>query len=418
MRLLSLSHARNVVKSLSLSLKFLYTHISCVYLGPWRFQWHDGHESFDIFIVPTLEQLMQSPRVCPLPTRHLETLPRSPTDHFSALPVELLEAIAVDLPTSDVLRLRLTARAMAPIFTSKVFWKSRFSINGERGFLRPVIQQEIEGNGGKDVDWRLLYHCTCKLKCSLEFDYQIRIWESLRWLRDATLARCSNKRKQQGSVPVLQCDLPLDFRGRALQGYHNTFYPNTHRESVHLVRPLKRMIAMVLQIDGKIYITGLEFIFDGMPNVLIGYKTPGAVIIDSSTPGSINGSMYKYPGIRFTTEISCLRGFGIYITPGGVHTINVIQEDVTYYLGEKSPSMKSQECDLRLDEVMEVVGTFDVSSGPSFYEQLDFILMVCKQHCKMLDLGVRGRGERKDRDGKDRWDKMIWRRRRMRRGIY
>ncbi|RWQ99557.1 hypothetical protein C8Q69DRAFT_440643 [Paecilomyces variotii] len=182
----------------------------------------------------------------------------------------------------------------------------------------------------------------------------IRIWESLRWLRDATLARCSNKRKQQGSVPVLQCDLPLDFRGRALQGYHNTFYPNTHRESVHLVRPLKRMIAMVLQIDGKIYITGLEFIFDGMPNVLIGYKTPGAVIIDSNTPELVNRRMYKYPGIGFTTEISCLRGFGIHITPGGLHFMTVIQEDVTYYLGGNPPPRESQECDLRLDEVMEV----------------------------------------------------------------
>lgn len=316
---------------------------------------------------------MQSPRMCPVSTRKIQrklaNLPKIPTDPFSSLPVELLEAIAVYLPTSDVLRLRLTTRAMTPIFTSKVFWKSRFSINGERGFLRPVINQEIEGNDAKEVDWRHLYHCTCKLKCSQEFEYQIRIWESLRWLRDATLARYSGKHRQKDSAGFVPCGLPLDFRGRALQGYHNSFYPNTRRESVRLDRSLERIIVSVREIDGTVNITGIEFVFSDMPNALIGYKTPGAATIESYAIDSVSRSIYTYPGIRFTTEISSLRGFSTESTPGGVHILTIFEEDLEYCVGESAMNTNTEhyECDLRLDEIMEVIGTFDVSSGSSLW---------------------------------------------------
>lgn len=38
------------------------------------------------------------------------------------------------------------------------------------------------------VDWRLFHHCTCKLKCNLDFYFQLGIRECLQWLEDKAQA--------------------------------------------------------------------------------------------------------------------------------------------------------------------------------------------------------------------------------------
>ncbi|CAG8410519.1 unnamed protein product [Penicillium salamii] len=55
-------------------------------------------------------------------------------DAFNLFPMEIRLEIAAYLSTTDFLQLRLISRAMASVFSLQSFWKTRFRINGERGF--------------------------------------------------------------------------------------------------------------------------------------------------------------------------------------------------------------------------------------------------------------------------------------------
>jgi hypothetical protein len=74
-------------------------------------------------------------------------------DRLSGLPAELGQAIAVLLPTADVLRARLASRAFWPVFYSQQFWASRFQESGERPWL-------FELRWRTPRDWRWLFRRT------------------------------------------------------------------------------------------------------------------------------------------------------------------------------------------------------------------------------------------------------------------
>lgn len=59
-----------------------------------------------------------------------------PRDVFSSLPLEIREQVACFLPTPRFLALRLASRPMALVFYSQTFWRSRFTLRNDRGFLR------------------------------------------------------------------------------------------------------------------------------------------------------------------------------------------------------------------------------------------------------------------------------------------
>lgn len=62
--------------------------------------------------------------------------PKGPgRDCFAIFPWEILDAIAINLPTGDALGLRLASKAFLPLFTSQTFWASRFEAGGDRGFF-------------------------------------------------------------------------------------------------------------------------------------------------------------------------------------------------------------------------------------------------------------------------------------------
>lgn len=56
-------------------------------------------------------------------------------DCFTMLPWEILEGIAVHLPTADVLNLCRASRVIVYTFSSQSFWASRFKPNADRGYL-------------------------------------------------------------------------------------------------------------------------------------------------------------------------------------------------------------------------------------------------------------------------------------------
>lgn len=77
----------------------------------------------------------------------------SHNDSFVSLPMELRFEIAVYLSTAEFFYLRLSSKAMAPLFDCEQLWRTRFLLHGKRGYLNFLTKDNYQ-------DWRLLYRCT------------------------------------------------------------------------------------------------------------------------------------------------------------------------------------------------------------------------------------------------------------------
>ncbi|PWY70289.1 hypothetical protein BO94DRAFT_477389, partial [Aspergillus sclerotioniger CBS 115572] len=344
------------------------------------------------FGLPTLEELMRFAKDPPKPLETTAERPavQHPTDPFQRLPMEIIETIGVLLSTRDVLHLRQASRAATPLFSSSTFWRTRFDINGEHGFLLPVIKDFTNPDRRRDIGWILLYHCTCHLNCSGWFQFEIHAWEALRWLRDTAVAIHSGQPR------------PLAFRGNALHHYHHTTYRGMHLESVDIVPSLRQIAISVLQDTGNVCITGMEFIFADRPSVMLGYTTPGAKLATSDMyrKGYAARDDWPYPGIRLILDVRVLRGIAAHRGLNCVRVVSVIHG----FEEDDGPDQDSRQpysvgCDVRLtvrqargflamDEVKRVVAVFD-SRG-------------------MIDIGVLGIATRRIKgSAQDRWEKII-----------
>lgn len=104
-------------------------------------------------------------------------------DCLSLLPMEIRLEIAAYLSTADFLSLRLISRGMAVIFSLQSFWKTRFRVNGDRGFLVCLTERP-----GKRTNWRSIYHCTATIDHSdLHLGAMRHRWRNNCWLRDRYL---------------------------------------------------------------------------------------------------------------------------------------------------------------------------------------------------------------------------------------
>lgn len=113
-------------------------------------------------------------------------------DGFGNLPIEIRLQIATYLPTVDFLSLRQSSRAMVVIFEFQSFWKSRFSVNGDRGVLNCLL---TDPRKHESRDWRLIYRCTANIDRSHEHLWAAqRRWRNNRWLRERySMIRASNE---------------------------------------------------------------------------------------------------------------------------------------------------------------------------------------------------------------------------------
>ncbi|KAL4797449.1 hypothetical protein BDV19DRAFT_387256 [Aspergillus venezuelensis] len=340
-----------------------------------------GHQPVDLE-PPILEQLMYAPKPPPEKVGEYYTV-GNPTDCFQRLPLELREMIAILLSTHEALDLRLASRAMIGIFASSFFWQTRFDINGERGHLAMVIEG-LTVEERHELDWRLLYHYTCNLRCSADFfDANVEKWERLRWLRDTT---AGGSRFRVGARDNSQSP---HFDGRALQYYHNSHYRNTDIVTVDLSRSsVLKINVSILQLvsshrkahswDWNNIVTGMEFIFDdGTPSVEVGYSTPGTLILAKDTPREslprrARGVLIdaKYPGLLKVHEVKPLRGFHIQRDRRASDNITDIYHfsEIPYsYFHRRERWQKTQisvdelrRCEaLHVDEVIEVVITLN-----------------------------------------------------------
>ncbi|PYH91067.1 hypothetical protein BO71DRAFT_460902, partial [Aspergillus ellipticus CBS 707.79] len=312
-----------------------------------------------------LEQLLQSERQQPGCNPELQRMIArncNVTDCFRCLPLEIIEAVGALLPTPDVLNTRLASRAWSVLFHNPTFWRTRFEINGERGFLDYLLMED------RRIDWRLLYHSTCRLRCGRSFDLTIRLWETRRWVRDAILSKPES--------PL------MEFGGRALQHYHNTSWPGRYSRTVEIPPDLVGIgISACLERGSETAdIKGLGSIRANGPSVLLGPKVPGARLMREDEPelrslhrdGSTMAcwdleAMYRYPGIHVLLGARLLRGaFFHRELPGGVTAIQLLRSnDLSVSVGYGGCG-REEGYYFNMDTVIELVVTFDVSGWPLF----------------------------------------------------
>ncbi|KAL7651701.1 hypothetical protein M752DRAFT_267092 [Aspergillus phoenicis ATCC 13157] len=320
-----------------------------------------------------LEDLMRNAKALPKPWRPVVCPSPIVADNFERLPLEIIEMIAVLLPTRDVLHLRQVSRGAAPIFGSMAFWKTRFDLNAEHGFLWPIVRDLIDTEKGHGFDWRLLYHCTCHLNCSHWFRLELRSWEALRWLRDTALALASGKLR------------PLDYRGDALHYYHNTMIGNTHLEVVDIESPLLQIAVSAHdecgehEHPGSVCITGLEFFFKDRPKAVLGYTSREAKKIPRKKWRSLNQMKLPHSSVRVMVDLVDFKGIRLTHTLDGVIALLIVQSldegrECTRRTRKDSVGLSDSPPYLHdglaytssLEEVTQVVAVFNVSKNGYF----------------------------------------------------
>ncbi|GAT22269.1 hypothetical protein RIB2604_01503020 [Aspergillus luchuensis] len=320
----------------------------------------DGIEPYQ---APLLIHLLQSKREQPECAAEIQNkLKRScnATDCFRRLPVELIELLGDYLSTRDYLNSRLASRTMGMLFHQQKFWKTRFDINGERGFLSYLVKE----HQNRDVDWRLLYHSTCTLRCSRLFDITIRLWETNRWIREAVI------HKSRGPFASF-----MGFGGRALQYYHNTMWPETnYRQTVKIPPDLIKIGVSAFADFGDQVVTirGLELIRASGPSILLGAKIPGSLVIVEEVDDHGGGrpdwaddhdTNYRFPGAEVILDAQELRGFMITNTVNGQLThFQLIRKN-----GFSAPIgvdfLNGANYVFQMDEIVNLVVEFDVNMG-------------------------------------------------------
>lgn len=187
---------------------------------------------------------------------------------------------------------------MAPLFESQQFWRTRFLLHGERGYLNFLTE---EGYG----EWRLLYRCT---RSTIVWPIKLNDWRK-QWLTnenirdkymmteeaDPTLTdgkvhlEISNKSLYWDRAPkpcshylhgprYIDCLLPLPISRLygirccicGLQGYF------TKSHTILVSRPILKIAISVLVEDEHTFITGFDLIHGSdIPNTPFSYRIPG-----------------------------------------------------------------------------------------------------------------------------------------------
>ena len=271
-------------------------------------------------------------------TRRNHSIPRwmkinyetvSQTDVFLCLPLEIRTLIAGYLCTPDFLRLRLSSRAMALLFESQQFWRTRFLVHGERGYLHFLTDRQESYQG-----WRLLYRGTNSTHAwPLKFNDWKKQWLINQTIHDRYLM---NVLEEEGLSPSLtnnkaesnrpqwpwvqihwkryltQCQmyqrnfpycntlLPMPSPGLfgaqrlgCCKSCGSFGHPPTNRK-IMVAHPIIKIRFSVLVENERIFLTGFDLIHGSdIPDTSFGYKVPGREILSDLHGQPLRGFRIK-----------------------------------------------------------------------------------------------------------------------------
>lgn len=271
--------------------------------------------------------------------------------------------IATYLSTANFLDLRLVSGAMAPIFWLQSFWRTRFRVNGDRGFLVNLSDEPRKRN-----NWRAMYQCTARIEKSNIHLWQLsEQWRKNCWIRDRYLTTQALRDQNEAENNLL---VKLDWKEANAESYCESImskrlrhsrndikcscHPATVSQTVLLHDLVATMDVFILNegaetTKDRSHIIGFDLISADpkIPNITLGHRLPG-----SQVTISFNGRH--------------LRGFIITTGNYGIRALRPLWDDgtVTSWIGDWKGDWKDYETYSKLvlkDDVKAISAKFDVS---------------------------------------------------------
>lgn len=239
-----------------------------------------------------------------------EWLPKTQQhDCFSRLPWEILEAIAIKLPTDDALGLRRVSKAFLPLLSSGIFWASRFEASGDRGFIFEKWKSQDA------TDWMSLYRLTSQAHNSRGLQNRRRIWNLIRPLTDLISLRLGEGSKtaciDQKFICLRWSKVGGDVKDEASDGHPRDFNEGCRLFGTHLAhipKDLSKISFSISSVGNVTYVAGIRLITEKGPDICLGFVSEGKEVI---------------------REATALRGFVLAAGSRGIHALQVVSENAS-----------------------------------------------------------------------------------------
>jgi hypothetical protein len=278
-------------------------------------------------------------------------------DCFSRLPWEILEAIAVKLPTDHALSLRRVSQAFLPLLSSSTFWASRFKASADRGFIFETWKSlEV-------TDWMSLYRLTGRTHGPSGLQNRRRVWDLARPLENITNLRLAEDLTMtslnENLARLRWSKVAGDVKDEVDYEYPRNFNEGCRIFGTHVApipESLSKIGFSISSLEHVTYISGVRLITPKEPDIFLGFVSEGKEVIK---------------------EITALRGFILAVGSRGIHALQVVSQDASLseWIGcpENSPITKRLA---HFDFVAGLEVNFDVSTqfyqfglyAPSTYE--------------------------------------------------
>ncbi|KAK4150722.1 hypothetical protein C8A00DRAFT_45939 [Chaetomidium leptoderma] len=289
-----------------------------------HFPWEDRYEvpestkpdpvfSKNPYQVPGVDRLLaEDPQQPPAATQPARPPRDLALDCFAVLPGELCTAIAMLLPTADVLRARLASRAFWPVFYSQQFWASRFTPPppaANRSWLFETRHVQ------SPRDWRWLYRRTNDVYLSPGLRNRRRIWGLIEQIVDI-LALVWNE-----LPPSLPEIWSLDSSLRAMEYcvevnglLWSPTEPGDHRfhngcrlsrtQSIAIPDALAYLSVYTVAFGDGRYVVGMSFVTVAGDSIRLGYSSRSEHLIELTQIWGFRLAM----GSRGLQALQCITG--------------------------------------------------------------------------------------------------------------
>ncbi|KAI9781319.1 MAG: hypothetical protein M1839_006112 [Geoglossum umbratile] len=222
-------------------------------------------------------------------------------DCFSTLPWEILEAIAINLQTSDALNLRRASKALLPIWTSQTFWASRFEAGHDRDFIFE------KRNYREPRDWITLYRITNDAHSPPGLKNRRRIWGLIQALINLLRLRLDDtlesSRTNLSSDGLRWSEVAGEVRQEIGSGQFNEGCRLFQKQCASIPSDLSRIAFSITGAGGAEYVGGMRFITSNGVDTRLGYMAERNELF---------------------LEVTAVRGFILAMGPRGVRALQVI----------------------------------------------------------------------------------------------
>jgi hypothetical protein len=254
------------------------------------------------FSIPEIPEMLSARIELPF----AKTLIKLAEDCFGLFPWEIREKIGILLSTTDALSLRCASASFLPLYVSGSFWASRFSTDGERGFLF-----EVWGSR-KSVDLLQLYRLSRSSCYSPGLRNRQRIWGLIKSIMEIIQQRRANIPLFTTNQIWAQCTwvrATCDIKFEAGDRYWSPFYQGCRSLGTCIVNTPEDLVKIgitTIKIGVRTYVTGIRFMSRNESSVRVGYYT-------------------KREELLFTTNN--LSGFRVAISQSGIRALQVVSEN-------------------------------------------------------------------------------------------